>query len=70
MEPYVFAPPRNDADLRLAGNRALAELYRSREVDALFGRWFGTDARPTQLLETIWFIYGLADQRVGATNCW
>lgn len=61
VEPYAFALPRNDADLRLAVNRALAEVYRSREVDALFRRWFGADARPTQLLETIWFIHGLAD---------
>lgn len=61
VEPYAFALPRNDADLRLAVNRVLAEVYRSGEVDQLFKRWFGADAQPTTLLDTIWFIYGFAD---------
>ena len=61
VEPYAFALPRNDADFRLAVNRGLAQVYRSGEVDRIFERWFGEDAEPTQLLETIFFIYGFAD---------
>lgn len=61
VEPYAFAVPRNDADFRLAVNRALAQVYRSGEVDRVFERWFGEDSEPTQLLETIFFIYGFAD---------
>ncbi|MGB5736702.1 MAG: amino acid ABC transporter substrate-binding protein [Thiohalocapsa sp.] len=61
VEPYAFALPRNDADFRLAVNRGLAQVYRGGEVDRIFERWFGDDAEPTQLLETVFFIYGFAD---------
>lgn len=61
VEPYAFAVPRNDADFRLAVNRGLAQVYRSGEVDRIFERWFGEDSEPTQLLETVFFIYGFAD---------
>jgi ABC-type amino acid transport substrate-binding protein len=61
VEPYAFALPRNDADFRLAVNTALAQVYRSGEVDRIFERWFGDDSEPTALLETVYFIYGFAD---------
>jgi ABC-type amino acid transport substrate-binding protein len=61
VEPYAFALPRNDADFRLEVNRGLAQVYRSGEVDRIFQRWFGEDLAPTQLLETIYFIYGFTD---------
>ena len=61
VEPYAFAVPRNDADFRLAVNRGLAQIYRSHEVDRIFERWFGEDAEPSALLETVFFIYGFAD---------
>jgi ABC-type amino acid transport substrate-binding protein len=61
VEPYAFAVQRNDADFRLAVNRGLAQVYRSGEVDRIFERWFGDDAEPTPLLETVFFIYGFAD---------
>ena len=61
VEPYAFAVPRNDADFRLSVNRTLAEVYRTGDVDRVFERWFGDDAAPTRLLETIFFIYGFAD---------
>jgi ABC-type amino acid transport substrate-binding protein len=61
VEPYAFAVPRNDADFRLVVNTALAQVYRTGEVDRIFGRWFGDDSEPTALLETVYFIYGFAD---------
>jgi len=61
VEPYAFAVPRNDADFRLVVNTALAQIYRTREVDRIFERWFGEDSEPTALLETVYFIYGFAD---------
>ena len=61
VEPYAFAVPRNDADFRLSVNRVLARLYRTGDVDRIFERWFGEDAAPTRLLETVFFIYGFAD---------
>jgi glutamate/aspartate transport system substrate-binding protein len=61
VEPYAFSVPRNDGDFRLAVNTALAQVYRTREVDRIFERWFGEDSEPTMLLETVYFIYGFAD---------
>ncbi len=61
VEPYAFAVPRNDADFRLVVNTALAQIYRTGEVDRIFRRWFGDDSEPTALLQTVYFIYGLAD---------
>jgi ABC-type amino acid transport substrate-binding protein len=61
VEPYAFAVPRNDADFRLVVNTALAQIYRTGEVDRIFERWFGEDSEPTALLETVYFIYGFAD---------
>ncbi|MGI9343264.1 MAG: amino acid ABC transporter substrate-binding protein [Gammaproteobacteria bacterium] len=40
FEPYGLMIRRNDADLRLVVNTALARLYRSGEFQALFGKWF------------------------------
>jgi ABC-type amino acid transport substrate-binding protein len=61
VEPYAFSVPRNDADFRLEVNRTLAQVYRSGEVEQIFSRWFGEQSVPTRLLETLYFIYGLAD---------
>jgi ABC-type amino acid transport substrate-binding protein len=41
FEPYGIVLPRNDADLRLAVNGALAQLYRSGEIGEIYRRWFG-----------------------------
>jgi ABC-type amino acid transport substrate-binding protein len=61
VDPYAFALTRNDADFRLAVNRGLALVYRTREIDRVFARWFGTDAEPTELLDTIFFLFGFKD---------
>lgn len=61
VEPYAFAVPRNDADFRLVVNTALAQIYRTGEVDRIFERWFGESSEPTALLETVYFICGFAD---------
>ncbi len=61
VEPYAFALPRNDADFRLAVNRGLARVYRTVEIDRIFERWLGRESAPSELLEAVFFIYGLAD---------
>lgn len=61
VEPYAFALPRNDADFRLAVNRGLARVYRTVEIDRIFERWFGRESAPSELLEAVFFIFGLAD---------
>ena len=40
-EPYGFAVRRNDADFRLAVNRALAQIYRNGEHADIFYKWIG-----------------------------
>ena len=40
-EPYGFVVRRNDADFRLAVNRAIAQIYRSGEHGDIFYKWIG-----------------------------
>ena len=40
-EPYGFVVRRNDADFRLAVNRALAQIYRNGEHGEIFYKWIG-----------------------------
>jgi ABC-type amino acid transport substrate-binding protein len=40
FEPYGRMVRRKDADFRLVVNRTLARLYRSGQIQALFGKWF------------------------------
>ena len=40
-EPYGFAIRRNDADFRLAVNRAIAQIYRNGEHADIFYKWIG-----------------------------
>jgi len=55
FEPYAFPVPRNDADYRLAVNRALSSIYKSGEVGRLWQKWFGDyNVKPTQLLLTLY----------------
>ena len=48
--------PRGDANMRLAVNRALAQVYRSPEIVDIFNRWFGAFGKPTVLLEAMFFL--------------
>ncbi|MBK1647503.1 amino acid ABC transporter substrate-binding protein [Rhabdochromatium marinum] len=61
VDPYAFALARDDADFRLAVNRGLAQIYASEEIDRIFAQWFGADAQPTPLLDSIYFIFALQD---------
>jgi polar amino acid transport system substrate-binding protein/glutamate/aspartate transport system substrate-binding protein len=61
IEPYALALPRGDDDFRLAVDRALSHIYRSGEIAAIFGRIFGANAKPGQVLQTLYLITGLPD---------
>jgi len=52
---------RRDADLRLAVNRALAEIYRSGDIVAVFRQIFGPDMRPSPVLEAAYVINALPE---------
>jgi ABC-type amino acid transport substrate-binding protein len=60
-EPYGFMLRRNDAAFRLAVNRALAELYRSRAIAPIYERWFGAFGRPTQAIQAMYLLNGLPE---------
>jgi glutamate/aspartate transport system substrate-binding protein len=60
-EPYGFMLRRNDAAFRLAVNRALAELYRSRAIAPIYERWFGGFGKPTQAIQAMYLLNGLPE---------
>ncbi len=50
VEPYALAIPRGDEDFRLAVDRTLSHLYRSKAFDEVLGRYFGKPRESTRLL--------------------
>jgi glutamate/aspartate transport system substrate-binding protein len=62
FEPYGLVVRRNDADFRLVANRALAQLYRSGQIEDLFNRWFGqAGVQPTPVLQAMYLLQGLPE---------
>lgn len=55
-EPYAFAMPRGDPALRLAVDRALAAVYRSRQIEDVYARWFGRFGPPQPLLRAMYLL--------------
>ena len=45
FEPFALAVRRNDADFRLVADRVLSQLYRSRQIDKIYAKWFGAFAK-------------------------
>ncbi|HQC80886.1 MAG TPA: amino acid ABC transporter substrate-binding protein [Accumulibacter sp.] len=60
-EPLALMVRRNDASFRLAVNRELARLSRTREIHAIYNRWFGFLSPPGPLLENLYFLNGLPE---------
>lgn len=60
-EPYGFMLRRNDAAFRLAVNRALAGLYRSGDIVAIYERWFGAFGKPSQAIQAMYLLNGLPE---------
>jgi len=52
---------RRDADFRLAVNRALAGIYRSGEIAAVFRHVFGPGVLPSSVVETAYLLNALPD---------
>ena len=61
VEPYALALPRGDHEYRLAVNRVLARLYRTGEIEKIYGRWLGKIGPPSLLLSAAYFIQGLSE---------
>jgi len=60
-EPYGFMLRRNDAEFRLAVNRALAGLYRSGDIVPIYDRWFGAFGKPSQAIQAMYLLNGLPE---------
>lgn len=60
-EPYALMLRRDDHDFRLAVNRELARLFRTREIYAVYERWFGAVDKPGPTLESLYFLNGLPE---------
>ncbi len=61
-EPYGLMVRRNDADFRLAANRALVQLYRTGEIGQIYTKWFGDwGGRPSRLLLAMYALNSLPD---------
>lgn len=60
-EPYGLMMRRNDSDFRLAVNRALADLYRSKQVLTIYDRWFSKFGRPNAALQAMYFLNSLPE---------
>ena len=56
VEPFALMLPRNDADFRLAVNRALVGLFRSGEIDTIYQRWLGGLGQPSPVLHAMIYL--------------
>ena len=61
VEPYALSLPRDQHDLRLAVNRALARLYRSGEIQSIFDRWLGALGTPSMLLAAMYYLQSVPE---------
>ena len=60
-EPYGIVVRRDDADFRLAVNRALVETYKKGDIDAIFQRWLAPLGRPSPLLNAMFYLNALPE---------
>ncbi len=55
FEPFALAVRRNDADFRLVADRALAALYRNKQIRLIYKKWFGRfAAKVPNLLKAVY----------------
>ena len=60
-EPYGFMVRRDDSAFRLIANRALARIYRSGAIGAIYAKWFGALGKPTPALVLMYALQGLPE---------
>jgi ABC-type amino acid transport substrate-binding protein len=62
FEPYAFVVRRDDSDFRLVANRAIAQVYRTNQIDQLYSRWFGeAGIKPSPVLTAMYAIQALPE---------
>jgi ABC-type amino acid transport substrate-binding protein len=61
-EPYAFVVRRDDSDFRLVANRALAQVYRTGQIEQVYGRWFGqAGIKPSPVLPAMYGLQALPE---------
>lgn len=61
-EPYGLVVRRNDADFRLAADRALAQLYRTGQIEQVYAQWFSrAGLRPSPMLTAVYTLGALPE---------
>jgi glutamate/aspartate transport system substrate-binding protein len=62
FEPYALVVRRNDADFRLVADRALAQLYRTGQIEQVYVQSFGkAGLRPSPVLSTVYALGALPE---------
>jgi len=61
FEPFGLPLRRDDPDFKVAVNRALANIYRSGDIDAIFQRWLGGLGIPGPLLHAMFYLNALPE---------
>jgi polar amino acid transport system substrate-binding protein/glutamate/aspartate transport system substrate-binding protein len=61
VEPYALALPRGDEEFRLAVDRSLSHIYRGGEIAGIFAQTFGGEAKPSDIIKTLYVISALPD---------
>ena len=61
FEPYAIVVRRDDADFRLAVNRALVWIYKRGDIDRVFQHWLAPLGRPSALVNAMFYLNALPD---------
>lgn len=62
FDPYAIMVRRDDSAFELVGKKAMAEIFRSGEIDAIYEKWFGPLGVPqTDLLKAAFQINALPE---------
>jgi len=61
-EPYAFVVRRDDSAFRLVANRAISQVYRTGQIEQLYGRWFGqAGIKPSPVLTAMYALQALPE---------
>jgi len=61
FEPFGLPLRRDDPDFKVAVNRALANIYRTGDIDGIFQRWLGALGIPGPLLHAMFYLNALPE---------
>jgi ABC-type amino acid transport substrate-binding protein len=61
IEPYALAMRRDDHDFRLAVNRSLARIYRTKEIVRIYDIWLGYLGRPGVVLSSMYLLQAIPE---------